>query len=91
MELKNTDIQQLLEEMKSIYESRFKDSDDLKGEIEGKLNKFGLNVFYYSGYNSITNLGGGVSIFLNESQTDNELVNATIKTLNIFLTKRKEF
>lgn len=90
MGLENVNIKHLLIEIKTINESEIKKNNDLKGVIKNKANNFGINIFYYGGSNAINTLGGGVNLFLNNSQTDVEMLVGITKALDALASKRKE-
>lgn len=90
MRLEKVNIEQVLEELKDVFEREFNDGNQLKGVIEKRVNKFGIKIFYYDGSNAINTLGGDVNLFLNNSQTDVEVLVGITKALDALTSKRKE-
>lgn len=90
MRLEKVNIEQALEELKDVFEREFNDSNQLKGVVKRRANKYGIRVFYYDGSNAINTLGGDVNLFLNNSQTDVEVLVGITKALDALTSKRKE-
>lgn len=86
--MENVNIEQFIAEIIEV-KLNFKNGSSLKGVIENKAHKSGLNIFYYSGSNAINTLGGGVNLFLNDSQTNDEVLTNLLAALKLFC-KQKE-